>query len=115
VRERPADRAPTQRSYLPSWLRSAARRATRLETSVTICGDGGFATRIACGDALLNHLSAGNQSSDGAPARSLSLMICMTEVSASVVVSPIARPSATSRSRRRMILPERVFGSSVTM
>ena len=42
-------------------------------------------------------------------------MICMTEVSASVVVSPISRPSATSRSSRRMILPERVFGSSLTM
>ena len=35
-----------------------------------------------------------------------------TDGSASVVVSPIARFSATSRSRRRMILPERVFGSS---
>ena len=42
-------------------------------------------------------------------------MICMTEVSARVVVSPTSRPSAISRSRRRMILPERVFGSSSTM
>ncbi len=41
-------------------------------------------------------------------------MTCITCVSASVVVSPIARPSATSRSSRRMILPERVFGSSCT-
>jgi hypothetical protein len=32
--------------------------------------------------------------------------------SASVVVSPSARFSATSRSRRRMILPDRVFGRS---
>ena len=35
-----------------------------------------------------------------------------TDGSASVVVSPRARFSATSRSSRRMILPERVFGSS---
>ena len=35
-----------------------------------------------------------------------------TAGSASVVTSPSARPSAMSRSRRRMILPERVFGRS---
>src|SRR5262249_45734661 len=35
-----------------------------------------------------------------------------TAGSARVVVSPRTRPSATSRSRRRMILPERVLGSS---
>ena len=35
-----------------------------------------------------------------------------TAGSASVVVSPSGRFSATSRSRRRMIFPERVFGSS---
>ena len=35
-----------------------------------------------------------------------------TPGSASVVVSPSARPSAMSRSRRRMILPLRVFGRS---
>ena len=34
--------------------------------------------------------------------------------SSSVEVSPSSRPSATSRSRRRMILPLRVFGSSGT-
>src|SRR5690606_21248926 len=38
----------------------------------------------------------------------------ITEESASVVTSPISRFSATSRSRRRMILPERVWGSSGT-
>ena len=38
--------------------------------------------------------------------------ISTTPASASVVVSPSARPSATSRSSRRMILPERVFGRS---
>ena len=32
--------------------------------------------------------------------------------SASVVVSPSARPSAMSRSNRRMIFPERVLGRS---
>ena len=37
------------------------------------------------------------------------------ELSASVVVSPMLRPSATSRSSRRMILPERVFGRSGVM
>ena len=36
----------------------------------------------------------------------------ITEESASVVTSPTSRFSATSRSRRRMILPLRVFGSS---
>ena len=36
----------------------------------------------------------------------------MTEESCSVVTSPSERFSATSRSSRRMILPERVFGSS---
>ena len=35
-----------------------------------------------------------------------------TVASASVVVSPRLRPSATSRSRRRMILPLRVLGRS---
>ena len=35
-----------------------------------------------------------------------------TSGSRSVVTSPSARPSAMSRSRRRMILPERVFGRS---
>ena len=38
----------------------------------------------------------------------------MTEESASVVTSPTSRCSATSRSSRRMILPERVLGSSAT-
>ncbi len=38
-----------------------------------------------------------------------------TAASARVVVSPRLRPSATSRSRRRMILPDRVFGRSGVM
>ena len=38
--------------------------------------------------------------------------VATTAGSASVLVSPSARPSAMSRSRRRMILPLRVFGSS---
>src|SRR5699024_181248 len=42
------------------------------------------------------------------------LMESITELSASVDTSPTGRSSATSRSRRRMILPERVFGSSET-
>ena len=48
-----------------------------------------------------------------APGSSLSIRF-MTVGSASVVTSPMSRCSATSRSRRRMILPERVFGSSGT-
>jgi len=40
------------------------------------------------------------------------LLIQSLPYAASVVVSPRARFSATSRSSRRMILPERVFGSS---
>jgi hypothetical protein len=46
---------------------------------------------------------------------SAALMRSMTEESASVVTSPTSRPSATSLSRRRMILPERVLGSSETI
>ena len=42
----------------------------------------------------------------------LSLSVATTAGSASVVVSPSARPSAMSRRSRRMILPDRVFGSS---
>ena len=38
---------------------------------------------------------------------------CITSGSRSVVTSPSSRPSAMSRSRRRMILPERVFGQVV--
>lgn len=41
-------------------------------------------------------------------------MVSITEVSARVVTSPIGRSSATSLRSLRMILPERVFGSSAT-
>jgi magnesium-transporting ATPase (P-type) len=41
-----------------------------------------------------------------------SLSLATTVGSANVVVSPIVRPSAISRSKRRMILPLRVFGNS---
>ena len=55
------------------------------------------------------------QSSCGAAA-AWSRISSTTPGSASVVVSPRSRPSATSRSRRRMILPLRVLGrSSVKM
>ena len=54
--------------------------------------------------------TAAQSSAASSAARSASSLT--TDGSASVVVSPIARFSATSRSRRRMILPERVFGSS---
>ena len=51
-----------------------------------------------------------------APLYSLSSYRCLSAAttlgSASVVVSPSVRPSATSRSSRRMILPLRVLGSS---
>ena len=43
-----------------------------------------------------------------------SRMVSTTPSSASVVVSPRTRPSAMSRRRRRMILPERVLGRSGT-
>src|SRR5262249_62291720 len=42
-----------------------------------------------------------------------SLICATTAGSSSVVVSPSTRPSAISRSSRRMILAERVLGSSV--
>ena len=45
---------------------------------------------------------------------SFSLIRSITEESVSVVTSPISRFSAMSRSSRRMILPERVLGSSCT-
>jgi len=41
-----------------------------------------------------------------------SFSFATTVGSANVVVSPITRPSAMSRSKRRMILPLRVFGNS---
>src|SRR5689334_6094941 len=43
------------------------------------------------------------------------LIRSITDESVSVVTSPSSRCSATSFSRRRMILPERVFGSSGTI
>ena len=46
------------------------------------------------------------------PCPSSSRIVSTTLASASVVVSPSARPWAMSRSSRRMILPERVFGRS---
>ena len=49
------------------------------------------------------------QSSCGAVA-ARSRISSTTPASASVVVSPRSRPSATSRSRRRMILPDRGLG-----
>ena len=42
------------------------------------------------------------------------MIASITEVSASVVTSPMGLCSATSRSKRRMILPERVLGTSLT-
>ena len=50
----------------------------------------------------------------GLPEARLSLIRSITDESASVVTSPVSRFSATSRSSRRMILPDRVFGSSGT-
>ena len=50
--------------------------------------------------------------SGGESAAARSAISLTTAGSASVVVSPSGRFSATSRSRRRMIFPERVFGSS---
>jgi hypothetical protein len=44
----------------------------------------------------------------------LALIVSNTLGSSNVEVSPSSRPSATSRSNRRMILPLRVFGSSGT-
>ena len=44
----------------------------------------------------------------------LALIVSNTLGSSNVEVSPSSRPSATSRSSRRMILPLRVFGSSGT-
>jgi len=44
----------------------------------------------------------------------LSRIVSTTAVSANVVVSPSTRPSAMSRSSRRMILPDRVLGRSGT-
>src|SRR5262245_29957542 len=58
----------------------------------------------------VRHVAA--YSSAGWLERYFDLMPSTTAGSASVVVSPSAWSSATSRNRRRMILPDRVFGSS---
>ena len=55
---------------------------------------------------------SGTRHSSGGVSAALRWISSTTVASASVVVSPRLRPSATSRSRRRMILPLRVFGSS---
>src|SRR5690606_5694874 len=60
------------------------------------------------------HSRVGDQSSDLLLSFRPAAIMSITDVSASVVTSPISRFSATSRNRRRMILPERVFGSSST-
>src|SRR5262249_34332541 len=52
------------------------------------------------------------QSSAGCDVRYFALIPSTTVGSASVVTSPGAWSSATSRRSRRMILPDRVFGSS---
>lgn len=52
---------------------------------------------------------------DGGRRPYLPRMASNTLGSTRVEVSPRSRPSATSRKRRRMILPDRVFGSSGTI
>ena len=92
----------------------------------------------ACRDAARSVAPAGARTAEGRPAvagcpasapavrlvrvspreaaeGSLVWMRSMTVESVSVVTSPSSRFSATSRSRRRMILPERVLGSSATI
>ena len=49
-----------------------------------------------------------------APECNLSLIAVITDESARVVTSPTGLPSATSRSSLRIILPDLVFGNSVT-
>ena len=68
------------------------------------------ALRASAGVRLKSDTEAG-QSSAGASAACAAISET-TVGSASVVVSPSGRFSATSRRRRRMILPDRVFGSS---
>ena len=76
-------------------------------------------SRSACGTSMVNGVIVVGRhgvSPPGAPAAARLRISSTTPGSASVVVSPSSRPSATSRSRRRMILPERVLGrSSVKM
>ena len=55
---------------------------------------------------------SGHGHSSGGASSARFLISSTTVASARVVVSPRLRPSATSRSRRRMILPLRVLGSS---
>lgn len=56
----------------------------------------------------------GNPQSSLGAAGSFSWMSSMTVESVNVVTSPSSRFSATSRSNRRMIFPDRVLGSSAT-
>ena len=60
----------------------------------------------------LRQLTAARRQSSGGVSVAWRWSSSTTVASASVVVSPRLRPSATSRSRRRMILPLRVFGRS---
>ncbi len=89
------------------WPRRRARRRCRRRRP----GPGSTGA-VAPGPVLAALRIRVNSSSVEAPARYRALMPSTTAGSASVVVSPSAWSSATSRSRRRMILPERVFGRS---
>jgi hypothetical protein len=60
-------------------------------------------------------LAGDGRQSSPSPALALRCSSSTTATSASVVVSPRLRPSATSRRSRRMILPERVLGRSGVM
>ena len=86
--------------------RDHVRQAVR-----SVRGEASHASEPDHGRLRLGELRAAH-SSVPAPASTM-VWICSTiSAFASVVTSPSGRPRATSRSSRRMILPERVFGRS---
>ena len=82
--------------------------------STTTAGPGstGPSRHVQCSGGDRTSRSTAHSSVGARSARYRALMPSTTAGSASVVVSPSASSSATLRSSRRMILPERVFGSS---
>src|SRR5439155_1765798 len=88
---------------VPPALAPLRERVLAIVEQLEVCG--------ACAVSASSAARAGQLSSAcSSSARSFSLAV--TAGSRSVVTSPSSRPSAMSRSNRRMILPERVLGRS---
>ena len=124
----PAWRATPRRRRLPRRPRLTGGAARRTGSSAAPADDpppepSRHAARVSVLPVGRSRVSrAGTRSGFGRPCSPRtcrcsrpSLIRSITDESASVVTSPTSRFSATSRSSRRMILPERVLGSSATI